>query len=86
MGYDGFLYTLLVYETIPKLGLLGNRPAVNVYQEDAALRSVAEVISKHLARCQISNFMQRRYGPVTADLSSTLFVCFVLMKRLEKDN
>ena len=68
VGPDGLIPTILVFGTIPRLGLPNDLPAPATYKRAAAVRKAIQELTRANAKRQVSEALRARNGPIQQDL------------------
>lgn len=85
VGPDSVVPTLLVFGTIPRLGLQTDKATLSTFQRAVALRKETEEMTKNFAMRQIRAAVRERNGPDATDIHTTPIGLPVLEYRPEKD-
>lgn len=85
IGPDALVPILLVYGTIPRLGLLTNQTAAGRFVGGRAVTDAWKAVSKYFAQRLVQDVLQKRDEPDVSDLYEVRFNTHVLVYRSLRD-
>lgn len=80
-----FLSMLLVYSTLPRLGVLSDSLTPSTFCRAAAIGNATREISNHFAYRQVIAAVRTRNGPDTSEIHTALIDLHVLVYQTGKD-
>lgn len=86
VGPDRLVPTLLVYGSLPRLGLPTDKPAPGTYERAVAVRKASEQMSRYFAQRQLKDALYSRNGPYVLDIHKTPLCGKVIVYRTKNNS